>query len=1157
MPSIEQENLAKIALLNQRGGRTLSIVDLIEAGTLTAEMAALLGLMVERGESFLTGAVLGGAGKTTLMAAALGFLPEGERIVTTAEPNVVAQAAQGAVPEPFCLLAHEIGSGHWYGYIWGRVAQEFFSVAGPGRRTVSCLHADTPEQTGDILAQCGVAAADLERIGLLAYIQVFGAFSRTHLVTSVHCRLGGEMTPVYRWNNAEGRCEQSLARRNVCEALARRWDAAPDEVLLRWDAHAELLLGLQREGVCEYDEVRARILMALLLLVGAAALGAEPALLTAEDVAKAVKDLASEDGKVRTQAVALLERAGPGALPAIEKAVQSQNRTVSEIAFDLVELIKYGVTPNTPAEVYRAISAYRDGEDEAKFNAIKELAAAGEPGRRALRALAYTEADADVRRKVFDHVAREVAGNLPELVIGGKLAEAESLVRIGSTCGDERTMRDFAVYLLLAGDLEAEIRDLRQQVQLAPDPTKSRLLCHLCRAAGDLEAAERAAKASANTRLLRLVHEDQSNWKALVEDEKAMLAQLTKVGEAFRLKRYGCLATYQRLAGDEAGCRETVEKIIKIAKADKQHAWSAMEILLLNRMTQQAIELLILHERHNSALDLLLATGRVEEAKKLDEKQTAKYWKDMEGENPADALWAKWEWLHARGKDEDARKAVAELSDLFAKGKAEGLSAAALTQAEWQVGLRDQALDRIAALFCEERKRRGHYHPLNMLFGEQTEHALDWWDMLRAQRRNEKPVETLRTLRKLLDLEMTGEEFVAIAGDAAVEAATLADKTEQLAAFSALAESCADYGYPDNALVCLQWCRQLSEAPLPRFRAGRILLTQKRYEEAAEAFRKAWEGDRPHTGQVPSAGLWTMEEAQQRMVEGRAALFLQGWALAKAGKKEEGEKRMLAARLIPLGDSERRSELAEAIERCGLIEQADAEREVILKIGGHWPWDLADFCIEARNRRPGAKRDYQWELNLQRREFHLLLMTHYHYLQPRNYLWAANVETVYRALELLAAGRIDDAMEAAAEAQTFYPADMGTVILLVPELDKAGHKEQADKLFDTFLKARRQGLEMFPGEATHHNNLAWACAKCDRQLDLALKHARRAVELEPDSEYYWDTLAEVHLRRGDPREAIRCEKKSLRLREMPRHWRQFDRYYRALEEQAKPHGAAP
>jgi len=31
-------------------------------------------------------------------------------------------------------------------------------------------------------------------------------------------------------------------------------------VLLRWDAHAELVLELQREGVCEYDEVRARIL---------------------------------------------------------------------------------------------------------------------------------------------------------------------------------------------------------------------------------------------------------------------------------------------------------------------------------------------------------------------------------------------------------------------------------------------------------------------------------------------------------------------------------------------------------------------------------------------------------------------------------------------------------------------------------------------------------------------------------------------------------------------------------------------------------------------------------------------------------------------------------------------------------------------------------
>ena len=37
---IEQLNLRQIEQLNQRGGRMLSIVDLIQAGTISVEMAA-------------------------------------------------------------------------------------------------------------------------------------------------------------------------------------------------------------------------------------------------------------------------------------------------------------------------------------------------------------------------------------------------------------------------------------------------------------------------------------------------------------------------------------------------------------------------------------------------------------------------------------------------------------------------------------------------------------------------------------------------------------------------------------------------------------------------------------------------------------------------------------------------------------------------------------------------------------------------------------------------------------------------------------------------------------------------------------------------------------------------------------------------------------
>ena len=38
----------------------------------------------------------------------------------------------------------------------------------------------------------------------------------------------------------------------------------------------------------------------------------------------------------------------------------------------------------------------------------------------------------------------------------------------------------------------------------------------------------------------------------------------------------------------------------------------------------------------------------------------------------------------------------------------------------------------------------------------------------------------------------------------------------------------------------------------------------------------------------------------------------------------------------------------------------------------------------------------------------------------------------------------------------------------------------------------------FPNSALYHNNLAWMAASLDRELDMALAHAQRAVQLEPD-----------------------------------------------------------
>ena len=174
--NLEEHNLREIEGLSQRG-RTLSIVDLINANTLNVDMAAYLLYAIANGASFLTAARPGNAGKTTLMACLMTFLPPGVQIVTTSSPSVVTGAEKYMNEEStqnVCLLCHEIGSGHWYGYLWGKYVGQLLHLMNNGCRIASCLHADTLSETRDILMsrELSVSEEDFNRMGLLLFMNL-------------------------------------------------------------------------------------------------------------------------------------------------------------------------------------------------------------------------------------------------------------------------------------------------------------------------------------------------------------------------------------------------------------------------------------------------------------------------------------------------------------------------------------------------------------------------------------------------------------------------------------------------------------------------------------------------------------------------------------------------------------------------------------------------------------------------------------------------------------------------------------------------------------------------------------------------------------------------------------------------------------------------
>jgi len=161
----------------------LSMVDLLEAETLSMRMAGYLLFAMRHGASILTGARPGGAGKTALLGAILNLLPPGERLVTVAGSEVLRSAPQ----KPACFLVHEIGSGPYYGYIWDDDVPAFFGKAAEGYRIAATIHADDAGEVREELSFLDVSDELLSHVAVMAFIQAeWRGWKTRHTVHSIY-----------------------------------------------------------------------------------------------------------------------------------------------------------------------------------------------------------------------------------------------------------------------------------------------------------------------------------------------------------------------------------------------------------------------------------------------------------------------------------------------------------------------------------------------------------------------------------------------------------------------------------------------------------------------------------------------------------------------------------------------------------------------------------------------------------------------------------------------------------------------------------------------------------------------------------------------------------------------------------------------------------
>ncbi|MCF8118313.1 MAG: tetratricopeptide repeat protein [Desulfarculaceae bacterium] len=123
--------------------------------------------------------------------------------------------------------------------------------------------------------------------------------------------------------------------------------------------------------------------------------------------------------------------------------------------------------------------------------------------------------------------------------------------------------------------------------------------------------------------------------------------------------------------------------------------------------------------------------------------------------------------------------------------------------------------------------------------------------------------------------------------------------------------------------------------------------------------------------------------------------------------------------------------------------------------------------------------------------------------------------TVWQALAdcLSAQGNDQAALEALDRALAVTPESPSLLNDRATALMRLGRGPEA-------LADYRQALQLAPGNALLTHNLAWALLKQSDNLDLALTLAQQAVRVDPGNSHFWDTLGQIHKKRGEYGEAV-------------------------------------
>ncbi len=150
------------------------IIDLVQNGTMSPEIAATLQLTAQQRRSLLVVAIPRWAGKSTVTRLALEHVPAGTPLHTLIDHPADLDALESEAPGGY-LVAPEISQAEVPGYIWGAPVRRVFATLGRGYSLATALHAPGLDQAFAVLTgENGVPDEQAAALDLMVYIRTLG-----------------------------------------------------------------------------------------------------------------------------------------------------------------------------------------------------------------------------------------------------------------------------------------------------------------------------------------------------------------------------------------------------------------------------------------------------------------------------------------------------------------------------------------------------------------------------------------------------------------------------------------------------------------------------------------------------------------------------------------------------------------------------------------------------------------------------------------------------------------------------------------------------------------------------------------------------------------------------------------------------------------------